>query len=118
MGAFGGLANAGLLHPAQASALGLEPGPAAIAGLLVLLLALFLLLTHRLTILVNQSYMLFLTVALIPQLNGPRIIADMGVGIVHGAVFCGITAFALRKFAERRAAAVQPVVAASNSLAQ
>lgn len=103
-GAFGGVAHAGLLHPAQASALGLDPGLAAVAGLLLLVLAIYLLLIHKLPALINQSYMLFLTVALIPQLNSPGLVADMGLGILYGAIFCGVAAFAARTFAARRLA--------------
>jgi hypothetical protein len=103
VGALGGIANAGLFHPAVASSLAIDPTMAVIAGLVVLVLALYLLLMQKLSVLCNQSYMLFVTVGAIPLLPDLKIFVSMVEAVFLSAAFFGCIVWALRHFGARRA---------------
>ena len=97
VGALGGIANAALFHAGVASALALDPGLAALGGLVLLLAALYMLLTLKGALLFNQSYMLFLTVAAIPQLATVELFEGMVEGVLLSAIYFG-SVFALLRF--------------------
>ncbi len=108
-GAIGGTIGGSLFQAEQAAALGLDPVWTAVAGLFLLILAIYLLLIHAMPFLVNQAYMLFLTVAGIPQLGGGTLIRDMIGGVIYSAFYCGITVGLYRYLAARRAARPRPL---------
>jgi hypothetical protein len=103
VGALGGIANAALFHPSVASSFGLDPTWAAIAGLIVIVLALYLLLMKTMSVLFNQAYMLFITVAAIPLLPDVKIFASMVEAVFLSAAFFGCIVWILRHIGARRA---------------
>jgi hypothetical protein len=103
VGALGGLANASLFHPAVVSAFAIDPVWAVVAGLVVLCLVLYLLLIQRVSVLCNQSYMLFVTVGAIPLLPDTRIFVSMVEAIFLSAAYFGIIVWALNYIGARRA---------------
>ncbi len=103
VGALGGIANAALFHPAVASSFAIDPTWAAIAGLVVLVLVLYLLLMQKASVLCNQAYMLFITVAAIPLLPDLKIFTSMVESVFLSAAFFGCIVWILRHIGARRA---------------
>lgn len=77
IGAVGGIANAALFHANLATAFAIDLNLAAIAGLGLFMLALYMLLIHKASVLCNSSYMLFLTVGTILQLSDAETIVSV-----------------------------------------
>lgn len=101
-GAIGGIANGSLLHQDVAAALGIDPGLSALAGLGLIMFAVYMLLIQKATTLFNHSYMLFLTVAAIPQLGHADLFVSMFQGAFISAAYFGVIFWALRRFSPRR----------------
>ena len=102
VGAVGGIVNAGLLHPDIATAFGLDPGVSALSGLALLVIAVYILLIHKITVLFNQSYMLFVTVAGIPIVSGVPAFESMLQCLFLAAVYFGLIFWILRRIGRRR----------------
>jgi hypothetical protein len=104
VGAIGGIANASLLHASVATALAIDPSLAALAGLGVLMLAVYMLLIHKARWLFNQSYMLFVAVGAIPQLSDAGISVSMVEGVSLSAAYFGSIVWILHHIGTRRPA--------------
>ena len=102
VGAVGGIANAGLLHASLMTALGINPGLAALAGLGLLMLAIFMLLIKRASVLFNHGYMLFVTVAAITQLSDTKIFISMVECVFLSAVYFGSLLWIIRRIGTER----------------
>lgn len=102
LGAIAGIANASLLHPDLATTFGFDPGIAAIAGPGLLMVALYMLLIHKLPTLFNSTYMLFATLGAIPMLSGREVFASMMEGVIVGAAYFGGLFLLFRKVGGRR----------------
>ena len=103
VGALGGIANASLFHAGVVSAFAMDPGWAALAGLAVLIVVLYLLLIQKVSVLCNQSYMLFVTVGAIPLLPDTKIFVSMVEAVFLSAAYFGIIVWALNYIGARRA---------------
>lgn len=102
VGAIGGIANASLFHASLATAFAIDPGLAALAGLGLVMLAVYMVLIHKASVLFNQSYLLFVTVGAIPQLSDAGIFVSMVEGVLLSAVYFGGIAWILRRIGARR----------------
>jgi hypothetical protein len=102
VGAIGGVANGILLHASVAAVFGVNPGVAALVGVGLLFLAVYMVLIHKGQILFNQSYMLFVTVAAIPMLSNRQIFVSMIEGIFLSAAYFGVIFWILRRIGARR----------------
>lgn len=102
VGAAGGIVNSGMLHPQLATAVGIDPGLTALIGLVVLLLAIYLLLIQKASILFNHAYMLFFTVGAIPMLSDMKIFQDMAASIALAAAYVGLIFWGLRWLEARK----------------
>jgi hypothetical protein len=116
VGALGGVANASLFHPGVVSAFAIDPGWAALAGLFILIVALYLLLIQQVSVLCNQSYMLFVTVGAIPLLPDTKIFVSMVEAIFLSAVYFGLIVWALNHIGARRAVKAAAAAAAADVL--
>ena len=102
VGALGGIANGSLLHASLATALGVNPALAALVGLGVLMLAVYMLLIHKVPMLFNQAYMLFVTMAAIPLLSDTAIFVSMVECVFLSAAYFGGIFWIFRRIGARR----------------
>ena len=101
IGSLGGIAMAYGLH-ALPAALGEVAGMVLALGLV--LLAVYALIMRWATILVNNAFMLFLTVGSIPMLMDTATLGDMALAVVVSAAYVGVLVLIGKTLASRAAA--------------
>lgn len=106
LGGLGGILNGALFVLP-----GIEPGLSALLGLIVVLVALYLMLIGVIPLIFNQAYMLLVTVSTIPALMAPPQHIGMALAITLSALYFGAIIGALKLLGEwktRRDAKVTP----------
>ena len=98
LGSLGGIVNAALFAIPS-----IDPGISALIGLIVVLIALFCLLTGWLPLIFNQAYMLLLTVGTIPAILAQKQFAGMAAAVLLAAVYFGALIWMLHRLRARSA---------------
>ncbi len=95
----GGLA--GVLNGALFVLPGLDAGMSTLLGLIVLIVAIYFLLVGWAPLIVNQAYMLMVTVSTIPAIGAPPQHVGMAVAMTLAAIYFGAIVWALKMIGDR-----------------